>query len=106
MHMLSLCIRVYNHHIDDNMDATDGTTCLLLEIEGMPLLHRLDVPKSVDAIGIDRLVYLLHTSDDPRLPARAGGGVCTWMQHRVNTHMIFIRLVGILALDASHAIDG
>ena len=87
------------------MDATDGIACLLPEVEGMPLLRRLDLAKSVDTVRIDRLMDLLHTTDDPRLPARAGSVDCTCAQHRVNNHMIFTRPIGMFRVGNDQAID-
>ena len=94
---ISLYAHVYTHHTGDSMDATDGITCLRFEVEGMPLLRRLDLAKSVDAMRIDSLMDLLHTPDDPRLPARAGSAECTWTQCRVNNHMTITRPIGMLA---------
>ena len=54
---------------------TDGTSGLLLQVERMPLLRRLDCPKPVDTMGINRLVDFLHRPNDARLPAHAVDGV-------------------------------
>ena len=44
---------------------TDGTTSLLLQLVRVSLLGRLDQPESVDAVFVDRTVYLLHRPDNP-----------------------------------------
>ena len=84
---------------------TDGTASLLLQIVSMSFFGSLDQSESVDAVGVDRSVNLLHGPDDPRLPAQAVYGVCTWMHHGASTIMIYRRLLVMLALDGSHALD-
>ena len=84
---------------------TDGTASLLLQVVSMSLLGSLDQSESVDIVSVDRSMNLLHGPDDPRLPVHAVYGVCTWMHQRVNTIMIYRRLLVMLALDGSHAID-
>ena len=84
---------------------TDGTTSLLLQLVRVSLLGRLDQPESVDAVFVDRPVDLLQRPDDPRLPAQAVDSVCTWMHPGAITVMLYRRLLVMLALDGSHALD-
>ena len=86
-------------------EQTDGTASLLLQVVSMSLLGSLDQSESVDAVSVDRPMNLLHGPDDPRLPVHAVYGVCTWMHHGASTTMIYRRLLVMLALDGSHAID-